>query len=73
MPLCFSIVLDPLIHVVNEEASPALFQLTLLEEDLLGNGVCLHHDSLLVGSGEEVQKPLVELFFLPVIVYSLYG
>jgi hypothetical protein len=36
---------------VDEEASPALIGLSLLEEHLLGNGMGLRHNPLLMSGG----------------------
>jgi hypothetical protein len=47
IPLCLPVGFNPLVHLVDEEASPALLELSLLEEDLLGNGMGLRHNPFL--------------------------
>ncbi len=51
IPLCLPININPLVHIVDEEASPALIGLSLLEEHLLGNGMGLRHNPLLMSGG----------------------
>jgi hypothetical protein len=58
IPLCLPISFNPLVHVVDEEASPALLKLSLLEEDFFGDGMGLRHNPLLMSGGKKVEDPL---------------
>ncbi len=62
IPLFLPISLNPLVHFVDEETSLTLLHLSLLEEDLFGDGMCLRHNPLLVCGDEEVQESLVKLW-----------